>query len=380
MPAIILLASGSAAYAQRPTISFTLHRSGSHASSLWVGPDGSLLTMSMDGSEQPGDRWEIRRITNWESRARQEQALTIETGYGKLPPNHELVNLSGERVFMDPAGRYLVVRIDHLRGGAWSQGRTLRSSTVEPPVAILDVVDLSSFKEVAHRVVADPVLAAGGMGFNAHGALVAEGLAEHTGSTAGDVYTDTGQYKIESVRLPELQTDTVCQYSRVVRELPVMTRFNRDEQRRREEFDRENQARKLDEMKSANAACSAKLAPLGYSSVENVESELSEVKQEFRIERMAAKVELHPGYGCNIEDVSTDRKYMLFDCDQSRVQLTFLSYYRGRQVYNIGTGQRVLEIRLAHSPSVSGVITAAGGKDYLVLLRDGRRVEAYPLP
>lgn len=82
-------------------------------------------------------------------------------------------------------------------------------------------------------------------------------------------------------------------------------------------------------------------------------------------------------WGCIAEDVSEDLKYALFDCDESRVQITFLFWYRGFRVFNLEDGKQIMDLKLPRSPRFSGVLATKGGVTYVVLLRDGAELEGY---
>lgn len=375
----MVLAGGCGAAGQEPSFSYALHRARTLDATLWVAPDGALVAISPEGKVR-SETWEIRRITDWDGSHPQEQAVTVEVGYGRLLPNHQGTNLTGQRILFDPTGRYLLIRVSRYAENAWSQSETPQPGA---PEAVVDVVDLKNMQATDHMVT-DPVVAVGEIGFDARGVLVVNGLAAHTSHTEGEVFTDTGNWGVDTVGLPNLEAQTVCRYTKVVRRLPVMTRYDRAVEQQRRAWYAEDSERRKSEAQEANAACGPGLKALGYASLEDLNEQIDQVKQEFALGRIAFQDKIDPDSprGCRIEDLSADGKYLLYDCDQSRVEVELLGlpYYRARQVYAAGNPQPVLELKMPRGPSVSGVIAAQGGVDFLVLLRDGKRIEGYRLP
>ena len=381
----VLLASSCAARAAEPAFSFSVHGPHDALARVWAAPDGSLVILSGGPLTNPTAKqtWELQRVTGWAGGHPQEQALTLEVGYGRLPPDHEITDLSSVRVLFDPTGRYVVIRLSRYAEDAWSQSpRTGLRAGEGPPESIVDVVDLKSFRESAHQVVTDPVLAVGDLGFNAQGVLVVNGLAAHTSHTDGDVFTDTGQWVVDTVRLPELTLEPVCRYTKVVQRLPVVTRYDPAVERQRRAWYQQDGQRVKEEQRQAEASCAPGLEALGYASLVDLHDRINEVKQEFALGRLAFQDHAEPEspLGCRMESLSADRKYLLYDCDQSRVELTMFRYYRARRVYAAGNPKPVLELGMPHGAATSGVLAAQGGVDYFVLLRGSDRIEGYRLP
>jgi hypothetical protein len=85
-------------------------------------------------------------------------------------------------------------------------------------------------------------------------------------------------------------------------------------------------------------------------------------------------------WGCEFRDLSGDRKYALYDCDESRVQFTLLFWYRGFRVLRLDDGAQIMDLKMARSPEFSGVLATGRGGTYVVVLRDGAELEGYRVP
>jgi len=341
-------------------------------------PDGGLLVVSKR-IEQPKQIWKLRRIAAWDTSQRREDELDVDVG-----PNDEILDWPhqqdrfdrNDQLLMDPRGNYLVVRLSQ-GADAWNQNRD-KSST--PPRSVLNIVDLHGFKLLRRIVVTDPLLAAGDMGFSPSGAFVVSGLQERSSATVGGEVNDTGQYAVETLTLPGLNPETVCSYTLVSHPYFAQTPSSPQESKRIEKENRAEVERKQNQDQAADNACRPELAPLGFSSLEDVRENLDSFGLQEYLAEHSLSVPPQSPWGCHFENLSGNLKYALFDCDESRVELTFLFWYRGFRVFRLDDGTQIMDLKMPHSPQFSGVLATSRGVTYVVLLRDGAELEGYRVP
>ena len=90
--------------------------------------------------------------------------------------------------------------------------------------------------------------------------------------------------------------------------------------------------------------------------------------------------------GCNINDLSGNLQYEMFDCDESRVVV--FGSYRAFRVFHLEDGKQIMELKLPPSHpwfgacirQVFGVLATSRGVTYVVLLRAGAELEGYRVP
>ncbi len=374
-------------------VSFTykLHepRNSQEFSTLHTMPAGALLVVSKR-ILQPKQIWTLRRIAAWDTSQPREDELEVDVG-----PNDEPLDWSlqadrhdrTDQLLMDPGGNYLVVRLSQ-DADAWSiagfwhapppfQGR---GESAKRPRSVLNIIDLHGFKLLRRVEVSDPLLAAGDVGFSPTGAFVVSGLQAYTSAGVGGKMTYTGQYAVETLTLPGLKPATVCSYSIVTKRYSAQTTSSPEERRRIAKDEREESERKRDQELAADKACGPQLAALGFSSLKDVGKNLDSFgMQQYRGEHLGSVPPQSP-WGCQFEDLTGDLKYALFDCDESRVQLTFLFWYRGFRLFHLEDGKQIMDLKLPHSPQFSGVLATKSGVTYVVLLRDGAELKGYRVP
>jgi hypothetical protein len=330
-------------------------------STLHSMPDGALLVVTKQ-REQPKQIWKLRRIADWATSQPREDELDVDVG-----PNDEPIdsNFQGDRVdrndqlLMDPAANYLVVRLSQ-NADKWNEALPGESAK---PLSVLNIIDLHGFKLLSRVVVTDPLLAAGDMGFSPSGAFVVSGLQEYKRETIDGNVTLTGQYAVETLTLPGLKPETVCTYT-IINKLWLAESASTPEEK----------------------ACGPKLAPLGFSSLDDLHNNLNPFGRMTRIAAYSRRVPPQSPWGCSFEDLSGDLRYELLDCDQSHVMFELdPSYYRGFRVFKLANGTQIMDLKLPRSnmwgrPQFSGVLATSGEVTYVVLLRDGAELEGYRVP
>jgi hypothetical protein len=158
-----------------------------------------------------------------------------------------------------------------------------------------------------------------------------------------------------------------------------------------EEENRKEVERQQTQEQAAEKACGPKLAPLGFSSLDDVRKNFTVLGRLGYIADYSQRVLPQSPSGCEFEDMSEDRQYELYDCDESRAGIVFLTWYRGFRVFRLEDGKQIMNLKLPHNPVLpepilfhvpwfSGVLATGRGVTYAVLLRDGAELDGYRMP
>ncbi|MGA7871118.1 MAG: hypothetical protein WCA22_09480 [Candidatus Binatus sp.] len=335
-------------------------------STLHTMRDGALL-VATKRLEQPKQIWTLTRIEAWDTSQPREDELDIDVG-----PNDELLGWLSQKdrsdrndqLLMDPGGNYLVVRLSQ-NADTWNfPGFPGQSAK---PLSVLNIIDLHGFKLLRRVVLTDPLLAAGDMGFSPSGAFVVSGLQDYRSATVDGKVTKTGQYAVETLTLPFLKPETVCTYT-IINKLYLAETASTPEEK----------------------ACGPKLVPLGFSSLDDLRKSLNSLGMaEYNADHTPTSLAENLPSGCTFEDLSANLKYALVDCDESRVQMTFFSWYRGFKVLDLEDRTQIMDLRVPRGslashgwgrPRFSGVLATSRGVTYVVLLHDGAELEGYRVP
>ena len=354
-------------------------------STLHSMPDGALL-MASQRFAKPKQIWNLLRITNWDTSQPREDKLDVDVG----PNEEEYGQLNGgarydrsDQLLMDPGGNYLVVRLSQ-DADSWDLSS---GESAKPPRSVLNIIDLHGFKLLRRIAITDPLLAAGDMGFSPKGAFMVSGLQEHSSATTGGYVTHTGQYAVETLTLPGLEPETLCSYAMVSKTYSAQTPSTPEESRRIEKEHDEEIEREQNQRQAADNACAPELAPLGFSSLDDVHRAFSFWG---RLQYNADYTQRIPPdakgpWGCGFEDLSGDLQYSLLDCDQG--QVVVFGRYRAFRVFRLADGKQILDLKVPRSTLFgerrvlfSGVLATRRGVTYVVLLRDGAELESNRVP
>jgi hypothetical protein len=172
----------------------------------------------------------------------------------------------------------------------------------------------------------------------------------------------------------------VCDYSIVIHPYSSKKPATPEEHRLVETQHRLEMRRKANQDQAADQLCTPKLEPLGFSSLKDVRENLNYSGMQDYISEHVRKVPPQSPWGCEFEDLSGNLQYALLDCDESRVQMTFFSWYRGFRVFRLDDGTQIMDLKMSHSPQFSGVLATSRGVTYVVLLRNGAELEGYRVP
>ena len=354
-------------------------------SSLHSMPDGSLLMLSKQFA-QPKQVWNLLRITDWDTAHPREDRLAVDVGanddgYGQL--NGGARYDRNDQLLMDPGGNYLVVRLSPDLGS----GDLNSDASAKPQRNVLNIIDLHAFKLVRRVEITDPLLAAGDMGFSPKGTFLVSGLQKRSSATNGGYVNHTGQFVVETLSLPGLEPQTLCSYTMVEKAHSAQKPSPAEENKQIEKEDEEETDREQNQRQAANDACAPKLAPLGFSSLEEVFKAFNswgQVRYEADYTMHIPADALGP-WGCGVRNLSADRKYEIADCDQAHVVV--FGRYRAYRIFRLEDGKLLLDLKVPRSPLFgdrqilfSGVLAERRGVSYVVLLRDGAELEGYRVP
>jgi hypothetical protein len=353
-------------------------------STLHLMPDGGLLMVSKRFNE-PKQIWNLLRITDWDTSQPREEKLDVDVG-----PNEELYGGNqgdgydrNDQLLMDPGGNYLVVRLSP-DAFAWNGD----PDKYPKPRVVLNIIDLHGFKLIRRVELTDPLLAGGDMGFSPKGVFMVSGFQEPSRTKNPGSVTDTRQYAVETLTVPGLEAKTVCHYTMVETNYPQVGSTPEESARIWKEYTKKNPAEmdwREDQRRAADAACRAGLAPLGFSS-------LNDVHETFNLDGRLKKDLNYTGrvpnqgpWGCNFEDLSGNLQYELLDCDEGRVVV--FGRYRAFRVFHLEDGKQIMDLKVPRSTLFgerrvlfSGVLATGRGVTYVVLLRDGAELEGYRVP
>jgi hypothetical protein len=370
---------------QRDARSFTYRlrnrQKNDRSSTLHTMPDGGLLVLSKR-FEQPKEIWNLVSIAAWDTSEPREDKLDVDVG-----PNNEVLGWSlqadrydrNDQLLMDPGGNYLVVRLS-------PDADTWDTAFDQPatPRTVLNIIDLHGFKLLRRVAITDPLLGAGDMGFSPTGTLVVSGLQQKSTATIDGKVTHSRRYVVETLALSDLKPAPVCSYTLVTRPYSTQEPSTPEVGKQIDKENQEETDREQNQKRAAEKACGPKLAPLGFSSLDDVQRSLTFIGRLQHDADYAERVPPQSPWGCQFEDLSGDLQYGLFDCDQGRVVV--FGRYRAFRVFLLRDGKQVMDSKLPHrtlfsaGPQFSGVLATSRGVTYVVLLRDGVELEGYRVP
>jgi len=370
---------------QQPSFTYKLDnpQNDDQYSTLHLMPDGALLMVSKR-FKQPKHIWNLLRITDWDTSQTRETKLDVDVGLNE----EDFAYLSwvrqgdgydrNDQLLMDPGGNYLVVRLSP-DAFDWN----VQPDKYPTPRAVLNIINLHGFRLLRRVALADPLLAGGDMGFSPRGAFMVSGLLEQHSATVGGKVTQTNRYAVETLTLPALEPEPVCGYTIVEKAYSALT-GSTEERREIEKENDEEYDRRGNEKQAANNACAAKLAPLGFSSLDDVHQNLNLMGRLQKDLDYTQGIPPQSPWGCDFEDQPANRKYDLFDCDRGRVAV--FARYRAFRVFRLEDGKQIMDVKVpgrtlfADAPQFSGVLATSRGATYVVLLREGAELEGYRVP
>jgi len=358
-------------------------------STLHTMPEGALLMVSKRFN-QPQQIWNLLRITDWDTSEPREDKLDVDVGpnkenYGELNWENQGDGYDrNDQLLMDPGGNYLVVRLSP-DAFAWNVNLDENAK----PRAVLNIIHLHGFKLLRRVALSDPLLAGGDMGFSPKGNFMVSGVQEQSSVTAGGNKTHTARYAVETLTLPGLEPEPACRYMMVSRtyfaETPSRPEESARIEKERQKENGEEYERWQNQKHAADAACRPGLAPLGFSSLDDVYQNLNLSGRLKKDLNYTERVPPQSPWGCDIHDMSGNLQYELFDCDEGRVVV--FGRYRAFRVFHLEDGKQIMDLKVPRSTLFgerrvlfSGVLATRRGVTYVVLLRDGAELEGYRVP
>jgi hypothetical protein len=298
-------------------------------------PDNALLILL----PQPGGKWVLKRLMDWGTQSPQETTLSF-AGDGSRDKNEWI---RGD-LTVNPDGSYLIVRIiSHY---------AIHNEPASKAIVIL--VDLRSFSIVLRRATTDPLLASSEVHFNSNDLLIAKGIVKVNRAVVGSHSSsiDTETYAAGVLTLPDLQPTPSCRYD-ALREL---------------RFGSGGWNWTTPEYKDANADCAAVLEAAGASSVEDLPG------GDHRLEPIAKLL----NFDCQITDMSREEKLALYYCSKALLDGS-IPTSRAFRVISVADRKTVVSIPLPFTQPVAALLAENSIQNYLLLLRDGIRLETYRL-
>jgi hypothetical protein len=321
---------------------------------------------------QEGRRWELQRLTGWESGAPTTERLTFDGDESTEKQDYVRGGMT-----VSPDGQFLLARIFVY---------DLRDRVQERSVVVL-LVNLRDFKVVWRRVSKDPLLANSRWRFTQEGTLVAavgpspmyRTAANHMGLVIPeDVLrmnpAAPGDHVAAVLSFPALEASMVCHY-RVevnVATLQAMPKpYFTDSSGVKHSTLLRDSVRPL-EVVSQDESCAPLTKLTGASSVMELPGPLDPA---FQFEKLL-------GTDCDVEDADTVGNLGLYNCRKGYKVSEKLGFYvtaESERVIAQGLERSLLVVPLKNQEHYSSTLASADEHDYLLLLRDDLKVEVYLL-
>lgn len=293
-------------------------------------PDNTLLALI----PQDRGKWSLNRVAAWDTKSPREQSLSFDGDSSGDSDKWIVADL-----IVNPDGNYVVARVTSRQGAISPTGRNWE--------AVVVVVDISTFKIVLKRDTTDPLIAGSQWDFNKDAALIAKGLIRRMPADVNNIVTDT--YESAVLSLPNLAPSLICNFNL--------------------EF-------KLGEMGQAVSEggdnCTLLLKKTNATSLVNLPGHDSALDRVFGLTVP----------GCLFAAVTTTTK-ALYECTIGHAPWydwdSFVVTSRSLAVVSTTDGQRVLTLAVPVKQPIAAAFGAAKGQSYLLLLRDGIKLEAYRL-
>lgn len=344
-----LLLASTDAETPLPTAAYTLHAQEEQRSPyleltlLQRLPNQALLVLV---PQQKG-KWLIKRITAWDTSSPREQSLSF---VGESP-REGVSHL--EELKVDPSGTYALIRLKSFKDDL---------SKPESRSAQLVLVDLRTFAIVSQSTTNDPLLAGSSWSFSEAGLLVANAMVKEATVPQTrkpikpwlyETITDT--YQAAALSLPDFKPTISCTYDRYL-------------------DNRSDDGRQGWRTNKVGEGC-AELAGLAH--VTNVENLAGNLSRSVRYAGLA-------GPTCTPADESPSMDLELYECRTGHEytdDFFITTNSRDLRVLNVPDGKLALKVPLPHNLTpYPSVLANAGGQTWLLVLRDGTRLEAYRVP
>jgi hypothetical protein len=296
---------------------------------LALSPNSALIALIPQGH----GKWIIKRVTGWENKSPREETVTLRSEISQRSNPWITADLT-----VSPRGDYVVARVTSHRGAVGPSGRDWN--------AVVAVVDLKTFQIVLERDTTDPLIAGSEWAFTADGGLVAKGLAKRMVEKTDNMITD--EYEASALSLPALLSKSTCR------------------------FDLKYKPGEREQIASdATESCDNLLKTAGGSSLANL---FGTVEGSSQIQAACPVLALLTVAKLGVVECSTGHSPW-FDWDGD----FFVVTSRTIEVHSFD-GRTVLAVPVGKKQSTAAALAREQEHDYLLLLRDGVRLETYSLP
>jgi hypothetical protein len=304
-------------------------------------PDQALLVLI----PQPEHKWLLKRLTAWDASNPKEETLAFDS---QTPSDGDSWY---EDIKVNPAATYAVIR---LQSFTRNENTTPLNST-----AFFVLVDLRSFTIASKRSTTDPLIAASNWSFVKTGMLIASAMTGRTMTPTkpknGRSYeTITDSYEAAALTLPDFTPTMRCRYTLFLDHRAGSTRSDR--------------------YLSKEDGCAPLVAIAGVPSAENLPDGPP------RPIPYAALA----GPTCDLGDESPSGDFALYGCRTGHDYMDGMivtTDSRNLTILAIPEGKPTLSVPLPHNlKPYPALLANANGHTWLLLLRDGIKLETYRIP
>jgi hypothetical protein len=344
--ALLLIPGTTTAQTIAPTSTYKLH---AHKEELSHPPYAQLSLLSDQGLliliPQGGGKWVFKRLTAWDSGSPKEDSLEF-----KSTPARDGLSQYND-VMVNPASTYAVIRM-----------RFADSSfpAKENRFAEIVLVDLRSFTIISHLNTSDPLLAQSSWAFAKNGMLIADAMTSNVTNPPNPKPSwaiDAVTYTVQSaaLHLPELTPSMPCQYNLTFSyHHPSSHQYPR--------------------LTNVDGGCADLVKFAGVPTAEDLP------------DGPHRTIPYPPlaGPNCAFAEKSPSGKFALYGCRNGHNYFDYeinTTNSRSLTVLSVPDNQRILTVSLPHNmvPYPSH-LAEAGGHTWLLVLRDGIKLETYRIP
>jgi len=301
-------------------------------------PSGALLILI----PQPERKWVLKQLIDWSTPVPKEQTIAI----GEVAGRGGEVWITGD-LTVTRDGNSALIRIASFRRSA---GPDPDARDVE---AAIILVDLRAFSITYRRTTTDPLIAGAQWHLAKDGLLISKAVTKRPRVKTKNRVTVADDYQAAVFNLPDLKPSASCHYTKVLKS--------------------GSNEWTTEEEKTALVDCGSVLEAAGVASLDELPGSET-LPTEAKTVNIPSK--------CGLTKVSDDGRLALCECSDSHPTAwdTVKTTSRSVSVLSTADSTTVLSIALKVKAPIATALAAAGGHQYLLLLRDGIMLEVYGLP
>lgn len=328
-----------------------------------------MIAATADGSAilalipQQEESWELQRLTHWDSGSPNVERLSFAGD-----PQQDRQDFLQTGIALSPDGKFAVVQIF-----TYNMHRYDRR-------VLIAIVDLTTFRVVDRRFSNDQALANSRLRFRGNTTLVAAQGPVPTrdnGHPLAKEYISLNQewmnpfseggHEVAVLSFPTLERRQSCHYDIAPLGLPAGATAGSAEDPNTWWSTRRSGVISI---KSAEPNCDAVFAAAGVSNAVELP------------EPMVAALEMHGGHSCRLDAVAPQASVAAYNCRSGHYHknYSFFTSWEGERVASGTSGAPSLELQLKAWAFYVAALARAGGRNYLLMLRDKLTVEVYALP